>query len=449
LDVGFNNPSLQKRPNTRYICARIDEIATTYNGGTPSKSEASFWNGIIPWVSPKDFIDIAINDSEDHITQKAIDDTRVRILPIGTVLVVYRSGILLHTLPVAMTKVKLAINQDIKALILDKRVLPEYFVFYFHVFGQRLLPIITKHSTTVQSINSEQFNALLVPTPPLSVQHDIITKMEKAWVSRRQKLEEADALLTSLDTYLLDRLGLISKENSYPHYFAARLGDAWNRSDPDFHSPKFKELRESIENSGHPVKSVQDICIKLRTGFAAGRENQAFDEIQGIPHIRPLNISAYGNLSFDGTKYIPKDSVDEKELIGNGEVLLNNTNSTIWVGKSTVFEDERPCCCSNHITRLTVDSSKVLPWYLALLFNAIRSTGYFGLLATNFVNQAGINTETLSALRIPIPDLGIQKEIVDELFHRRTEARRLHKEAEKEWATSKEWFEKRLLNDEE
>jgi restriction endonuclease S subunit len=139
LDAGFNNPLLQKWPNTKYECRRIDEIATTYNGGTPRKSNPSYWGGTVPWVTPKDFSNLEISDSADHITPKAIAEAGLRVLKPGTVLVVYRSGVLLHSLPVAAAKTNLTINQDIKALLLDEKVQPEYLVLYLHVFGQRIL----------------------------------------------------------------------------------------------------------------------------------------------------------------------------------------------------------------------------------------------------------------------------------------------------------------------
>ena len=192
--------------------------------------------------------------------------------------------------------------------------------------------------------------------------------------------------------------------------------------------------------------SLKSIRKSIKTGFAAGREVQAFDDATGIPHIRPLNITPSGELTFAGTKRVPKASVAPREIIQQGEVLLNNTNSTAWVGKTTVFEDARPCCCSNHVTRI-VPNKRVVPWFLASLLNAIRSTGYLGLLATNFVNQAGINTETLDSLRLPIPDKHIQKTIVDELCRRRLEARRLRDEAALEWAAAKECFEAQLLGE--
>lgn len=329
-----------------------------------------------------------------------------------------------------------------------KKALPQFIYFYTKTNRYQAWVRSIQRPSGQPNINKEEFKSFTVPLPPLDVQRALVSEMEGARESRRRKLTEADALLTGLDAFLLDRLGLTPKKKDHPRFFAARLGDAWSRCDPDFHSPKFKELRESIERCGHPVLSVGEICSSIKSGFAAGREVQAFDEIQGVPHIRPLNISANGELGFEGTKYVPKDSIVESEIIQEGEVLLNNTNSTEWVGKTTVFEGQRECCCSNHITRLTPNRSLVLPWFLAALLNAMRSTAYLGLLATNFVNQAGINTETLCALRLPIPSLDKQREIVDELRRRRMEARRLREEAAREWEAAKASFEERLLGGE-
>lgn len=171
------------------------------------------------------------------------------------------------------------------------------------------------------NINKEEFKSFTVPLPPLAVQRQLVRKMERARESRRRKLEQADTLLAGLDDLLLARLGLTLEKKEYRPFYAARLADAWSRSDPDFHSPKFKALRESIERCGQPILPVGKLCLCIKSGFAAGRELQAFDDIQGIPHIRPLNISPHGELGFDGTKYVPKDSVAESEIIQEGEVL--------------------------------------------------------------------------------------------------------------------------------
>jgi type I restriction enzyme S subunit len=136
------------------------------------------------------------------------------------------------------------------------------------------------------------------------------------------------------------------------------------------------------------------------------------------------------------------------DFLKKGEVLFNNTNSTAWVGKTVVFDADRDCACSNHITRLTLIDEDHDPYYFAALLNALRGLGFFALLSTNFNNQAGINVETLKAVRLPVPSPEVQKMIASEVAHRRDGAQRLRSEAGKIWGDAKRRFEKELLGPE-
>ncbi|MCK9588739.1 MAG: hypothetical protein M0Q93_05155, partial [Terrimicrobiaceae bacterium] len=162
------------------------------------------------------------------------------------------------------------------------------------------------------------------------------------------------------------------------------------------------------------------------------------------PHLRPLNLNAQGEISLENTKFVPKNSVQPRDYCELGEVLFNNTNSAEMVGKSTVFEFEQPCACSNHMTRLRVREGNSAH-YLAAIFNMLRRLGYLGLLATKFNNQAGINLDTLTPLRVPAPPPAVQERIATEARRRREAARRLRAEAETGWQAAKRWFEEQLL----
>ncbi|PJF30391.1 MAG: hypothetical protein CUN52_04120 [Phototrophicales bacterium] len=165
---------------------------------------------------------------------------------------------------------------------------------------------------------------------------------------------------------------------------------------------------------------VRNIVLRLDTGFAAGGDDQAFDSITGIPHIRPLNLTSDEALTIEDTKYVPTDRPKTTDYIQKGEVLFNNTNSSIWVGKSVVFTEDYRACCSNHITRLTIDLEKAVPQYIADVFNLLRRKRLFEFYCVNFNNQAGINTEMLGELPIPLPPLNIQRALVADLDHART-----------------------------
>ena len=104
----------------------LGDVVEVRGGGTPSKANSSFWSGDIPWVSPKDMKSWEIDDAEDKITPEAIKGSATNLIPKDSVLIVNRSGILKHTLPVGIARRPLAINQDLKALICGPRSHPEY-----------------------------------------------------------------------------------------------------------------------------------------------------------------------------------------------------------------------------------------------------------------------------------------------------------------------------------
>jgi type I restriction enzyme S subunit len=294
------------------------------------------------------------------------------------------------------------------------------------------------------AITSDELDRVLILVPKVQRQRELVAAMDAARAVRRAKLAEADALLTSLDRYLLDTLGLTPPPPDARRMFAIRRDDADSRLDADFHSPRFQAIRKAIETCPHPARSVAEICERIATGFAAGQQDQAFDEESGVPHLRPLNLNIYGELSITTTKRVPRNTVPAEDWCERGEVLFNNTNSTEMVGKSTVFDLSIPCACSNHMTRLKLRDGMNAE-FVADLFNALRSLGYLGLLSTNFNNQAGINLDTLRALRLPVPNAAAQTTIAAEVRRRRETARRLRAEAESGWAEAKRWFEDQLL----
>ncbi len=444
-DFVFNDPTNWRGPGTIHPRPKFKElVANSFSGGTPSTSDPRLWNGSIPWVSPKDFGDLEISETQDHLTEAGLKAAKLALAKPGSVLVVVRSGVLKHTLPVATNTCSVAVNQDVRAFVPTDNCLSRFLVWYLRCFQDRILRLVTKHGTTVQSVNTNEFMTLPVPLPSIKEQIRLVAEMDTAWVKRKTKLAEADALLAGLDNFVLETLGL----ESHPRQkavFAVRATDILSsRFDPDFHSLQFRTIRNRIEKGRYPARSLAELCEHFITGFAAGRQNQAFEHESGVPHLRPLNLDVFGQLSLEGTKLVPKASVAEGNWCVRGEVLFNNTNSTEMVGKSAVFDLEQPCACSNHMTRLRPRGG-VAPEYLAAVLNALRRLGYLGLLSTNFNNQAGINTTTLSQLRLPQPPVREQERIAVEVCRRRKEARRLRTEAEADWQAAKRWFEEQLL----
>ena len=80
---------------------RLSAIGDWRSGGTPSKSRTEYWDGTVPWVSPKDMKIFSLHDTQDHISERAIADG-ARYAPSGAVFIVVRGMILAHTFPVCL-----------------------------------------------------------------------------------------------------------------------------------------------------------------------------------------------------------------------------------------------------------------------------------------------------------------------------------------------------------
>jgi type I restriction enzyme S subunit len=172
----------------------LSVLCTGISGGTPSKGRSDFWNGNIPWISPKDMKSAHIYDSQDHITQIAVEEG-VSLVPKNSVLMVVRSGILQRTVPVTINKVDTAINQDIRAFVPKNRqqILPDYLADLLSAQQGALLRLV-KWSTTVQSINKEELDRFPIPLPPLPIQHEIVAVVAAGRKEIAREREAADRL---------------------------------------------------------------------------------------------------------------------------------------------------------------------------------------------------------------------------------------------------------------
>ena len=148
-----------------------------FGGGTPSKSYPEYFAGSIPWVSPKDMKSSVISDSIDHITEEAITHSTTNLVPANSVLMVIRSGILKHTLPVAINSVPVTINQDMKAFVPNESIKAAFLMHYFKAVENDVLSGV--HGVTADNIDFKAFQKRTIIVPPLVLQEQFATFVEQ------------------------------------------------------------------------------------------------------------------------------------------------------------------------------------------------------------------------------------------------------------------------------
>jgi type I restriction enzyme M protein len=195
----------------------LGDVAMLGSGGTPSKANADFWRGDIPWVSPKDMKSLVLTDTEDHVSTNAVENSATKLLPAETVLVVVRSGILQHTLPVAITARPMCTNQDILAITPDTaRLDPKFLLFVLKGRSGEILRDGIKTGVTVESFHNGFFKTFEIPLPPLEEQRRIVAEIE----GYQKVLDGARQILASY----IPRIALD------PKWPTARLGDVCETS---------------------------------------------------------------------------------------------------------------------------------------------------------------------------------------------------------------------------
>ena len=168
---------------------RLNELGKWKGGMTPSMQNPSYWdNGTVPWISSGDVKSVQLKETGYYITADAVKQGTTTMLPAKSIVLVPRSGILRKYLPVATNVIPMAINQDIKALIPEKRFSSSFLLHALTDSGPRILSRCMKAGTTVESVEFKWLKAFAIAVPPLPEQHAIAGA-----------LGDVDALLGALD----------------------------------------------------------------------------------------------------------------------------------------------------------------------------------------------------------------------------------------------------------
>ncbi len=200
---------IEGKPYTLYgwAKAQLGQLGEVLGGSTPSKANSQFWDGNIPWVSPKDMKRPVIHDSEDHVSPKALEETSLKAIPPNSLLMVVRGMILAHSFPVAITAREVTINQDMKALVPPREV-SSYLLMYLQAVKSVVVGLVDRSSHGTCKLVSEKLWAHTVLLPPLAEQHRIVAKVGHLMAlcdQLKTRLTQARQLNEKLASTLVER----------------------------------------------------------------------------------------------------------------------------------------------------------------------------------------------------------------------------------------------------
>lgn len=346
----------------------LGDVAAVTAGGTPSRTNAKFWNGDIPWVTTSEVDFDTINRAEQFVTKEGLNNSAAKLLPPGTLLMaLYGQGKTRGK--IAILGIEAATNQACAAISLKPGVSRE---FIFHFLSSKYDAIRNLSNTGNQeNLNSSLVRSISILLPPEAEQRAIATA-----------LSDVDALLDGLTR-------LIAKKRDLKQAAMQQLLTGQTRL------PGFQGDWEYAK--------VQDVIV---TSFCGPSPTCEERNIQNEDEWGVLKTTAATKENgWDWTKHktLPRVFWNKQQIeLKKGDVIVTKAGPRHRVGVTAWIDYVPPKIIpSGKMVALRPCSDKVVPLMLAAAISARDTQTYLDQRTTGMA-ESQVNFENIALLEAPI-----------------------------------------------
>ena len=342
---------------------KLDNLTEVNIGKTPSRSKSQYFLGDKVWLSIRDLKGDYVSDSNEKLTDEAIRDSNIKIVPKGTLLMSFK----LTLGRTAFTECDLYTNEAIAALpIKDESILDKHFLKYS--IGVIDLEKEVDNAVKGKTLNKQKIKNLDIPLPPLSEQQRIVSKLDllfekidKSIALHQKNMDEANAFMGSV---LNDVFGeLEEKYLKIPFFDIADVNRGKSK-----HRPRNDK---KLFGGSYPFIQTGDV----------------------------RNANKYINTF---TETYSEFGLSQSRLWGKGTICMTiaaNIGDVAILGIDSCFPDSVVGIYSEN------NSNDFIYYFLLTLKQQLESE------ATTTA-QMNINLKVLQTIDVPLPPLNIQQKIV-------------------------------------
>lgn len=275
----------------RYV--KLSELAEIQSGGTPSRSNSSYWNGIIPWVKISDIKGKYITETEEFITEEGMSNSSAKMFERGTIIF----SIFATIGKVAILDIDATTNQALVGLKNNNQIDKTFLVYALTELSERISNL--GKGVAQKNINISILKEVKIPLPPLEEQKQIAEKLDKLFdqiESIKKSTERIPELLKNFRQQILT------------YAVTGKLTEDWRKE---------KQLDE------WRVELAKDCCEKVQSG---GTPKGSKFETIGIPFLKVYNI-VNNKIDFESEpQYVSEEiqnSQIKKSITYPGDVIMN------------------------------------------------------------------------------------------------------------------------------
>ncbi len=354
---------------------RLGEVADWGSGGTPSRKNPEYYNGSIPWIKTGELNESYIFDSEEKISEEAINHSSAKLFPKETVVLAMYGATIGKT---AIFGIDASTNQACACAICHKD-LDNHYLFNF-LKSKKDYFIYNAKGGAQPNISQEIIKDTVIPLPPtLAEQQRIVNRIESMFTKLDEAKEKGQNVVDSFET---------RKASILHKAFTGELTANWRKEN-------------GVADESWEEKTIGE-CFTHTTGKALKKDNQ-----NGTPREYITTSNLYWD-RFDfseiRTMYFTDDEL-EKCTAKKGDLLLCNGGD---VGRAAIWNFDYDICLQNHVSKLR-NKGNVETRFFLYYFMLSKIKGN--------VNGKGIGISSLSAkdllaMSINLPTIPEQQEIV-------------------------------------
>ena len=178
---------------SKYNVLQIKDVCKVNSGGTPSRSNKSYYQGNIPWIKTGEVLNEIIYDTEEHISEDAISHSSARVYPKGSLIIaMYGQGDTRGR--TAKLGVDASTNQACAVLhhIDNGVILTDYLWDFIQSMYDDLRSLAS--GTNQPNLNAEKIKNYMLPIPPKEIQEEIVSNVSAAKARIRELKSKATSL---------------------------------------------------------------------------------------------------------------------------------------------------------------------------------------------------------------------------------------------------------------
>ena len=380
-----------------WMWTTLGVIGTWQSGGTPSRSNKSYYGGNIPWLKTGDLNDGYITHIPEFITEEAVVNSSAKLNPVGSVLIamygatIGKLGIL--TFPATT-------NQACCACI-EYDAIDPMFLFYF-LLSQRTAFIAKGGGGAQPNISKEIIVKTYIPLPPFLEQQRIVAEIER-WFSLIDIIENGKNDLQniikqtknkSLDLAIHGKLVSQDPNDEPAIELLKRINPGFTPCDNGHYTNLPK---------GWAICKLSDLC-RIENGFAFSSNDY---KSQGIPLVRISNIT-HNTIDITDCVYV-EGITDNKFKISKGDLLIAMSGAT--TGKMGVYLFDEIAYLNQRVGNIKIlNKSSLFPDYRNIYMQSkvdeILKIAYGGA-------QPNISASVIGNFDFPLPPYKEQIRIVE------------------------------------